>query len=107
MIECTRYSEIKESHSVRLGCFDRVWSPGVLIRDDRGYLEHREPYAKLLRHPAKLDHERPWGALVTYGTTSTRSHHRTARRAFRWASSLLRATITGGMCGEYGMGGQV
>ena len=98
MIECTRYSELDSLTQ---------WRLGVIITDTRDTYTTGTPYAKLLRHPAKLDHERPWGALVTYGTTTSYAHFRTARRAFRWASSLLRATITGGRYGVYGMGGQI
>jgi len=95
MIECTRYSELDSLTQ---------WRPGVIITDDRDTFRLRTPYAKLLRHPAKLDHERPWRGMVAYGSTTTRAYFPTAREAFRWASGLLRATITGGRFGVYGMG---
>jgi hypothetical protein len=95
MIECTSYSEPE---------YPGQWMPGIILTDDRDTYSTDTPYAKLLRHPAKLDHERPWRCLVACGGHSTRAHFRTARRAFRWASGLLRATITGGRYGIYGKG---
>jgi hypothetical protein len=77
------------------------WRPGVILTDDRCHY-FRAPYAKLLKHPAKLDHELPWRGLVVSGRRETRGHFSTAHKAFRWASGLLRANITGGRYGIYG-----